>query len=105
MEDGLFPSTYKVDYALARTPLVSILIPNKDHTEDLDKALRSIFEKTDYPAYEVIVIENNSTLPQTFAYYERIAQDAAYSRCRVVRYKGGFNFSAINNFRPESGKG
>lgn len=98
VQDGLFPSTYKVDYTLAHTPLVSILIPNKDHTEDLDKALRSILEKTDYPAYEVIVIENNSTQPQTFAYYETIARDAAYSRCRVVQYQGPFNFSAINNF-------
>lgn len=97
VQDGLFPSTYKVDYTLAHTPLVSILIPNKDHTEDLDKALRSILEKTDYPAYEVIVIENNSTQPQTFAYYETIARDAAYSRCRVVQYQGPFNFSAINN--------
>ena len=93
VQDGLFPSTYKVDYTLAHTPLVSILIPNKDHTEDLDKALRSILEKTDYPAYEVIVIENNSTQPQTFAYYETIARDAAYSRCRVVQYQGPFNFS------------
>ena len=105
VQDGLFPSTYKVDYTLAHTPLVSILIPNKDHTEDLDKALRSILEKTDYPAYEVIVIENNSTQPQTFAYYETIARDAAYSRCRVVQYQGPFNFSAINNFGRKAAKG
>ena len=45
VQDGLFPSTYKVDYTLAHTPLVSILIPNKDHTEDLDKALRSILKR------------------------------------------------------------
>ena len=105
VEDGLFPSTYKVDYALARTPFVSILIPNKDHTEDLDKALRSIFEKTDYPAYEVIIIENNSTQPQTFAYYEKNRAGRYLFRCRVVRYGGGFNFSAINNFGRKAAKG
>ena len=42
--DGLFPSTYKVEYDIPGSPLVSILIPNKDHVEDLDKALRSIYE-------------------------------------------------------------
>ena len=53
--DGLFPSTYKVEYDIPGSPLVSILIPNKDHVEDLDKALRSIYEKTDYTHFEVLV--------------------------------------------------
>ncbi len=105
VQDGLFASTYHVDYVLTRTPLVSILIPNKDHTEDLDKALRSIVEKTDYPAYEVLIVENNSTQPQTFAYYDSLSHNAAFSRCRVLRYEGGFNFSAINNFARAQAKG
>ncbi len=94
--DGLFPSTYKVEYEIEGEPLVSIMIPNKDHIDDLDKALRSIFEKTSYPNYEIIVIENNSVQDATFRYYEAIERD--HPNCRVVRYEGGFNFSAINNF-------
>lgn len=102
--DGLFPSTYKVEYALTREPLVSILIPSKDHIEDLDKTLTSIFEKTTYSNYEIIVIENNSEHPETFAYYDRLT--AAHANCRVARYPDrGFNFSAINNFGRKQAKG
>lgn len=104
VKDGLFPSTYKVEYALTREPLVSILIPSKDHIADLDKTLTSVFEKTTYSNYEIIVIENNSELPETFAYYDRLT--AAHANCRVARYPDtGFNFSAINNFGRKQAKG
>ena len=101
--DGLFPSTYKVEYAVEGAPLVSILIPNKDHTGELAKALDSIFAKTAYPHYEIIIIENNSTEEKTFRYYE--ALQTAHENCRVVRYEGGFNFSAINNFGRKAARG
>lgn len=101
--DGLFPSTYKVEYEIEGSPLVSIMIPNKDHIEDLDQALRSIFEKTTYPHYEVLVIENNSTEEKTFRYYETLEEQ--HKNCRVIRYEGGFNFSAINNFARKHAQG
>lgn len=103
VKDGLFPSTYRVEYAIEGAPLVSILIPNKDHVEDLSRALHSIFAKTEYPQYEIIVIENNSAEQATFAYYE--ALEAAHKNVRVVRYEGGFNFSAINNFGRRAARG
>ena len=77
-------------------PLVSILIPSKDHTDDLEKCLHSLYSRTFYDHFEVIVIENNSTDPATFAYYKTLPR--RYERCRVVEYRGGFNFSRINNF-------
>ena len=98
VRDGLFPSTYKVDFEIEGEPLVSILIPSKDHAGDLDKCLRSIYEKTEWRNFEVIVIENNSTEAETFAYYEAITGGGRYPRCQVARYQGPFNFSAINNF-------
>ena len=82
---------------------MSILIPNKDHVEDLDKALRSIYEKTDYTHFEVLVIENNSTDEATFEYYKTIRRK--YRGCRVVGYTGPFNFSAINNFGRKVARG
>lgn len=94
--DGLFPSTYRVKWEIAGEPKVSVLIPNKDHTDDLEKCLHSIYAKTTWENYEVIVIENNSADPATFAYYKKAKQ--RYDGLRVVTYKGGFNFSAINNF-------
>lgn len=105
VRDGLFPSTYKVDFEIEGEPLVSILIPNKDHTADLDTCLKSIYGKTSWQNYEILVIENNSERAETFAYYEKIAADPAYPRCRVVRYEGGFNFSAINNFGRKHARG
>ncbi len=94
--DGLFPSTYKVCPPVPQDALVSILIPNKDHIQDLEKALSSVYEKTVGCRFEVIVIENNSTDPETFAYYKTM--EKKYPNCRMVQYQGGFNFSAINNF-------
>ena len=97
VEDGLFPSTYRVKWDIVGEPKVSILIPNKDHTEDLEKCLHSIWTKTEWEHFEVIVVENNSTAPATFAYYKKAQQ--RYDGLRVVTYpKKGFNFSGINNF-------
>ena len=70
---------------------MSILIPNKDHTDDLEKCLQSIWKKTTWDRFEVIVIENNSTDPATFAYYEKARQ--RYDGLKVVTYGQGFNFS------------
>ena len=97
VEDGLFPSTYRVKWDIEGDPKVSILIPNKDHTDDLEKCLQSIWKKTTWDNYEIIVIENNSTDPATFAYYEKAKQ--RYDGLKVVTYpEKGFNFSGINNF-------
>ena len=104
VEDGLFPSTYRVKWDIEGDPKVSILIPNKDHTADLEKCLQSIWKKTTWDNYEVIVIENNSTDPATFAYYETAKQ--RYDGLRVVTYpERGFNFSGINNFGRKAAAG
>ena len=104
VEDGLFPSTYRVKWEIEGDPKVSILIPNKDHTADLEKCLQSIWKKTTWDNYEVIVIENNSTDPATFAYYETAKQ--RYDGLRVVTYpEQGFNFSGINNFGRKAAAG
>ena len=104
VEDGLFPSTYRVKWDIEGDPKVSILIPNKDHTDDLEKCLQSIWKKTTWDNYEIIVIENNSTDPATFAYYEKAKQ--RYDGLKVVTYPGkGFNFSAINNFGRKAAAG
>ena len=104
VEDGLFPSTYRVKWDIEGDPKVSILIPNKDHTDDLEKCLQSIWKKTTWDNYEVIVIENNSTDPATFAYYEKAKQ--RYDGLKVVTYpEKGFNFSGINNFGRKAAEG
>ena len=100
---GDFGGTYRVRYAVKNNPLVSILIPNKDHAEDLKKLLTSLYEKTTYANFEVIVIENNSEEQETFAFYESLK--IKYNNLKVVKFEGAFNFSAINNFGRKFAKG
>ncbi|MFI3168405.1 MAG: glycosyltransferase family 2 protein [Faecalibacterium sp.] len=97
------PGAYRVRYALTTDEMVSVIIPNKDHAEDLDRCLASFTAKAGYENYEILVIENNSTDPATFAYYETMAQ--TYPKVRLVRYEGAFNFSAINNLGRRAAKG
>lgn len=101
--DGIFPSTYRVRWKIQGNPKVSILIPNKDHTEDLEQCLSSLYQRTTYKNFEVIVIENNSTDQKTFAYYETAKEK--YENLQVVYYPDGFNFSAINNFGRKAASG
>ena len=97
------PGAYRLRYELTGTPLVSVLIPNKDHAEDLQRCLSSLYAKAGYDNFEVLVIENNSTDPATFTYYDTLPD--AFPRCRVVRYEGAFNFSAVNNFGAQFAAG
>lgn len=103
VEMGEYPGLYKTFWQWKEQPLISILIPNKDHTGDLDKCIRSIEEKSEYPNYEYIIIENNSELPETFAYYKQL--EAENEKARVVYWEGEFNFSAINNFGARHARG
>ena len=102
-EPGLCPGTYRVRWQLEENPLVSILIPSKDHIEDLKKCLDSVYQKTEYRHFEVLVLENNSTDPATFAFYGTLPR--SYPGCRVEKFTGAFNFSAINNFGRARAKG
>lgn len=97
------PGAYRVRYELTAHPLVSILIPNKDHVEDLSRCLESLYKHAGYNRFEVIVIENNSTQPETFDYYKEAQKK--FSCLQVVKYEGAFNFSAINNLGRRYAKG
>ena len=92
----IHPGIYRVVYPIPDTPKVSIIIPSCDHVKDLSRCLDSIREKSTYPNYEIIVVENNSKDPSTFSYYKKICKE--WDRVRVIRWKGPFNYSAINNF-------
>ena len=91
-----YPGSYRTVYEVDGNPQVSIVIPNKDHIEDLSRCIDSIFALGGWDNVQVIVVENNSTEKETFEYYEKIT--ARNSKVQVVYYKGGFNFSAICNF-------
>lgn len=107
-EDEQISNIYHVRYHFdeATEPLVSIVIPNKDARDLLAGCLDSLRERTTYRNYEIVVVENNSTDPETFAYYDEV--QAADSHVRVVTYVAeapGFNFAAIMNFGIAQARG
>lgn len=101
-EDGPFYGTYRTVYHWKENPLISIIIPNKDHVDDLQKCIDSIETKSEYRNYEYIIVENNSC-DETLNYYKKLEKEN--SKVKVVYYKGGFNYSAINNYGSKYASG
>lgn len=90
-----FDTIFEIKYEIAREDKISILIPNKDHIDDLRRCIDSIKERSTYENYEIIVIENNSADKATFDYYKTLEEQ---DKITVVTYEGDFNYSRINNF-------
>ena len=100
--DSAALSTYRIRYAVEGNPLISIIIPNCEHKDDLKRCIDSIKAKSTYKNYEIIVVENNSKSEEIFSYYKELKKD---KKIRVVRRKGIFNFSAICNYGVRYAKG
>lgn len=100
--DSMFPSTYRIQYEIEGTPLVSIVIPNMDHVDDLKTCIDSISAKSTWKNWEIIVVENNSKNPETFEYYRTLE---GRPEIRIVTWEGSFNFSAICNYGAKAAKG
>ncbi|MGZ3696804.1 MAG: glycosyltransferase [Bdellovibrionota bacterium] len=91
-----FAEYHRVVYPLPENPpLVSLIIGTRDRVQLLKGAVEGILHRTDYPALEVLIIDNQSVEPETLAYFKTLSQDP---RVRIIRYDAPFNFSAINNF-------
>ncbi len=104
IHDGYAENRHRVEYLLPeQEDLVSIVIPNKDHVDMLSRCLDSIRNRSTYQNIEIIVVENNSTEDETFAYYERL--QAEHDDVKVVFYSGSFNFAAICNFGVRHSQG
>lgn len=102
VENGDFYGLYKTKYHWGNRPLVSIIIPNKDHIDDLKKCMDAIDSKSSYKNYEFVVVENNSTEAETFEFYKSIENR---ENITIAYYEGDFNFSKINNFGVTFAKG
>ena len=97
-----FETIFQIKYEIQGSPRVSIVIPNKDHIEDLRRCITSILEKSTYDNYEIIVVENNSTTEEIFDYYKQIQENP---NIRVITYEGDFNYSKINNLGVSHAQG
>lgn len=100
---GLTPGTYRVRLPLpSPSPLVSIIIPTRDGYQILERAIRSVLEKTSYAPFEILVVDNQSRDPRTLAYLEGLA---AAGTIRLLRWDAPFNYSAINNHAVREARG
>ena len=99
-----FPTIFRIKYKIKGRPKISIIIPNRDHVDDLKRCVDSILNKSTYENYEILVVENNSEKPETFEYYRLLESQP---KVRVLTYKeaGGFNYSRINNFAAREADG
>ena len=97
-------NTYRLRWPIpSPEPLVSLLIPTRDRRELVETAISSIIEKSDYRNFEILILDNGSTDPDTLEYFTRIPRED--SRVRVVPYHHPFNFSAINNYGVSQARG
>ncbi|MBO6215782.1 MAG: glycosyltransferase family 2 protein [Lachnospiraceae bacterium] len=84
----------------SEAPLISVIIANKDNADILKTCIDSIFEKTTYPNFEVLVVENNSTEAETYDYYDSIED-----MVRIIPMETEFNYSYINNYGAALARG
>jgi len=93
----------RVRYPLPAThPLVSIIIPSRDQSALLEKCIDSILHKSDYPNFEIIVLENNSVEEQTHELYRSLRKNR---RIQIVESAGNFNFSRLINLGASRARG
>jgi glycosyltransferase involved in cell wall biosynthesis len=78
----------------AKQPKVSLVILTRDKVALLRQCIDSLLDKTSYENYEIVVVDNGSIDPETFAYFDRITK---HRNVKVVRSDSPFNFSALNN--------
>ncbi len=94
---------YIVEYEYPKEPKVSIIIPTRDYAQILKPCLESIYEKTQYKNYEVIIADNDSKEEETFQLFEQYKKK--YKNFKVVNCPGKFNYSKINNQAIEKASG
>ena len=94
------PCCYIVRYDIREFKPVTIIIPTRNLGEMLDRCLTSIFSQTTYPNYEVLVIDNGSNEPETFAVFDRWKTKEP-TRFRCLPLDIPFNYSKLNNYAVE----
>ncbi|MCD2449099.1 methyltransferase domain-containing protein [Methylicorpusculum oleiharenae] len=100
VQEGYVPGTYNIVYQWSDQPLVSIIVPTRDRLDILQPCIASLLAKTSYAQYEVLIVDNQSELPETLTYFKTI-QEQYPDTVRVLSYPKAYNYSAINNYAAE----
>lgn len=100
---GPFPFSYRALWPIEGEPLVSIVMPTRDHLKVLRVAVETILEKTSYRNFELIIVDNGSVNPETLDWFAQVQKRD--SRVRVLRDDSPFNYSALNNTAVAQSRG
>ncbi len=130
-----FPTIFRIRYQVEGNPQISVIIPNRDHRNDLKRCIDSIMDRSTYDNYELVIVENGSTSQEIKDYYTELlgydyesallqkerekrtdkacdngvlisnASGSAKTLVKIVVYSGGFNYSQINNLGVEYAEG
>ncbi len=93
---------WRVQYPLPAAPLVTLIIATRNAFELLQRCVDSIYQRTTYRPFELIIVDNQSDGPPTLAYLARLQKQRGV---RVLRYDAPFNYAAINNFAVKHARG
>ena len=99
--DGV--QSYVVKYAIKHNPKVSIIIPTRDMAKLVKRCLKSIYERTTYQNYEIIVVNNNSCKRSTFRLFKKYQKN--HNNFKVIDAPIEFNYSMLNNIAVEKSSG
>ncbi len=102
--DGNIPGTFRCVYDYEKEPLVSLIIPNRNQVKLLQKCIDSLFAKTLYKNYEIIIVDNESDEQATVDYLEQLKENHS-DRIRIFSYEGVFNYADANNIAARAAKG
>lgn len=97
-----FPTIYRLKYEIKGNPLISILIPCKDHAEDTEACIESILHQSTYKNYEILVIDNGSKENETMLLFKRLEKN---TKIKILHWNYPFNYSRINNYAAKNAKG
>jgi len=100
---AVFPGVVRTVYQLPYEPLVSVIIANKDHREDLMRCVESLEQESEYKNLEILIVENNSVSEEIVTYYDQVQRQ--YDNVRVLRYEKEFNYADIQNYAAVRAKG
>jgi O-antigen biosynthesis protein len=99
----LLPSLQRIVWPVPEpAPLVSIVMPTRDRAWLLVPAAWGVLSRTDYPSFELLIVDNDSCEDITAAALRDLA---GQPNVRIVRHPGPFNFSAMNNAAVREAKG
>ncbi|MEE9613836.1 MAG: glycosyltransferase, partial [Thermodesulfobacteriota bacterium] len=102
VEHASFLGAYRTTYKIKNNPRISIIIPSRDHAEELKRCVGSILDKSTYRNFEIIIVENGSREEKTFEFYRELKSSG---NIQVVEWDRPFNYSAINNHAIEFSSG